>query len=125
MGTSGYRAPELLRGVKYEYTNKVDIWALGCISYEIVLRKQAFEGDFEVREYSYLENGIEIPILDDLRDDNLEKFLRIVVPKMLDKDPSKRPSAREVKEELDVLRIASGRVGIFLFIPILRYSHIN
>ena len=33
--TLWYRAPELLLGERY-YTDKVDIWSLGCIFYEIM-----------------------------------------------------------------------------------------
>ena len=49
-GTSGYRAPELL-AEDPKYTNKVDMWALGCILYELVFEKKAFTGDWEVFEY--------------------------------------------------------------------------
>lgn len=36
-GTSSYRAPEVLR--EAEFTNKVDIWALGCVLYELATLK--------------------------------------------------------------------------------------
>jgi serine/threonine protein kinase len=52
-GTVGYRAPEPIQyhGFPNKYTNKVDIWALGCILYELVLGKQAFRDDLTVIEY--------------------------------------------------------------------------
>jgi len=51
-GTASYRAPELLLESGYTFTNKVDIWALGCISYELVTRRKAFFGDVEVLQYA-------------------------------------------------------------------------
>lgn len=35
-GTPGYRAPELLREEHATFNNKVDIWAMGCILYQII-----------------------------------------------------------------------------------------
>jgi tetratricopeptide (TPR) repeat protein len=49
-GTNGYRAPELLRTIPH-FTNKTDIWALGCILYELVMAKRAFENDWEIGMY--------------------------------------------------------------------------
>src|SRR5947207_315012 len=46
-GSSSYWAPELLAEIA-QYTNKVDIWALGCILYELVCGKRAFAGDWAV-----------------------------------------------------------------------------
>ena len=50
-GTASYRAPELFKEPP-RYTRKVDIWAMGCILYELVSGKKAFKGDWHVREYS-------------------------------------------------------------------------
>lgn len=50
-GTGGYRAPELL-SLPAVFTNKVDIWALGCIFYELFsFGKKAFADDFAVQAY--------------------------------------------------------------------------
>jgi serine/threonine protein kinase len=35
-----------LMGETAKYNNKVDIWALGCILYEMVTDRKAFEGDY-------------------------------------------------------------------------------
>jgi len=43
-GTSGYRAPELIQVALY--TKKVDIWAFGCVTYELVTKRRAFVDDF-------------------------------------------------------------------------------
>src|SRR5579859_3026835 len=51
-GTPSYRAPELLMDAKKTYTNKVDIWALGCILYEIAFNQKAFGGDIGVYQYA-------------------------------------------------------------------------
>jgi serine/threonine protein kinase len=47
-GTGGYRAPELLNEQDAKFTKKVDIWALGCILYELAMKTQAFRGDWDV-----------------------------------------------------------------------------
>ena len=41
-GTPQYFSPELCQGKPYN--NKADIWALGCILYEMMSGKLAFEG---------------------------------------------------------------------------------
>jgi len=47
-GTGGYRAPELLNEQDAKFTKKVDIWALGCILYELAMKTRAFRGDWDV-----------------------------------------------------------------------------
>jgi serine/threonine protein kinase len=49
-GTSSYRAPELLTETPI-FTNKVDIWGLGCILYELCVKKKAFGEDWNVQQY--------------------------------------------------------------------------
>jgi serine/threonine protein kinase len=47
-GTASYRAPELLTDSPI-YTNKVDIWAFGCIAFEIFTGRKRFGSDWEVQ----------------------------------------------------------------------------
>ena len=42
--TIWYRAPELLLGAKH-YTRAIDVWAVGCIMYELLALQPAFPGD--------------------------------------------------------------------------------
>src|SRR6202035_1764344 len=50
-GTGGYRAPELLKEDPM-FGRSVDLWALGCVLYEIAVGKRAFGGDWDVFDYS-------------------------------------------------------------------------
>lgn len=45
--TLWYRAPEILLGSKF-YATGVDIWSLGCIFAEMILRRPIFPGDSEI-----------------------------------------------------------------------------
>lgn len=46
VGTLYYRAPELLQGAT-SYTSAIDVWAIGCIFYELLTREVLFKGDNE------------------------------------------------------------------------------
>ena len=52
-GTPSYRAPEILFSEASipSYTNKVDIWGLGTILYELCTGKRAFPTDYHVMDY--------------------------------------------------------------------------
>ncbi len=43
LGTAGYMSPEQARGRRVD--RRTDIWALGCILFEMLTGKQAFQGD--------------------------------------------------------------------------------
>jgi len=46
----GYTAPEMLRGT--EYTSAVDLWALGCVIYRMVMGKPLFTNHWDAMQYS-------------------------------------------------------------------------
>ena len=59
-GTSGYRAPEITQLTGY-FNDKTDIWALGCILYELAFNKKRFSCDREVwAYYSETKNAVDI-----------------------------------------------------------------
>ena len=60
-GTSSYRAPELICGSSLKYTNKIDIWAVGCILYELVFRRKAFPNDYKVGQHA--DSGKEFDVI--------------------------------------------------------------
>lgn len=63
-GTVGYRAPELLADYA-TFNNKVDIFALGCILFELASGKKAFKDDFNVLDYAQSRSEVLIPSNED------------------------------------------------------------
>jgi serine/threonine protein kinase len=54
-GTRGYRSPELLEDNKYN--DRSDIWAFGCIVYEMCTGKMRFSNDILIRAYAREEDA--------------------------------------------------------------------
>jgi len=50
-GTKEYKSPEIIR--EEAYTNKVDVWALGCILYELCTGQKAFFDDVATFDYAF------------------------------------------------------------------------
>lgn len=74
------------------YTRKVDIWAAGCIFYEIVSRRKAFQNDWQVKEYSASLRKLEFPQID-FHYGNSARFFQETVVKMLQRYWVQRPTA--------------------------------
>jgi serine/threonine protein kinase len=86
---------------KYLYTNKVDVWAIGCILYELVLHEKAFADDLHVVHYS-LPGGptLKLPLTSQvLQDKSRRSFLSNLILSMLEMDESRRPRAEELYTE--------------------------
>jgi len=94
-GTAGYRAPELINNQEStQYSEKVDIWATGCIFYEVLFRTRAFSSDFHTRQgltnLQFHEEGTSI------LNGRLKALLIGVIRDSLDLDPLNRPSASTI-----------------------------
>jgi serine/threonine protein kinase len=49
-GTANYMSPEIIKQ-KRDYTNKIDVWALGCVLYELITLQKLFDGtnEFDIK----------------------------------------------------------------------------
>ncbi len=88
VGTLNYVPPELFKG---EYTNKLDIWSLGCIIYELLTLNYCFKNAIEMINkvgsdirYGYIENN------------KYNHKWQELIDLLLKKDYNKRPSIDEV-----------------------------
>src|SRR5204862_283362 len=100
MGTVGYMAPEQARGLVVDH--RADIFSFGCVVYEMISGRRAFERDSAADTLSALLNedppplsgsGLAIP-----------PALERVVQRCLEKNPEERfQSARDLAFALDAL----------------------
>jgi serine/threonine protein kinase len=100
-GSPGYRAPELLNEDlgKSMYNNKVDIWALGCIFYEIMFRTKAFSSDYSTQKMAQAREHPPIPSDTATIPKDMEEQVGGCVKRMLAWDPNSRPKALELCQE--------------------------
>ena len=78
--------------------NKVDIWALGCILHELVLRRKAFPTEWTIRRHS--DSGEEFNIfLGETFNQETKTRISETVRSMLQINPLERPSASTLFEK--------------------------
>lgn len=103
MGTAGYMSPEQARGRVNEIDHRSDVFSFGCILFEAVTKRKAFEGKDALDSLHNIVHA-PTPIIKDLNPSAPEELQRIV-RRCLAKDPEKRyQSIKEVAIELDELR---------------------
>eukprot|EP00268_Persea_americana_P053842 TRINITY_DN6126_c0_g1_i4.p1 TRINITY_DN6126_c0_g1~~TRINITY_DN6126_c0_g1_i4.p1 ORF type:complete len:370 (+),score=63.64 TRINITY_DN6126_c0_g1_i4:384-1493(+) len=76
--TRWYRAPELLLNCS-EYTAAIDIWSVGCIFMEIILRETLFPGKDYIQQLRLITELLGSPEESDLgflRSDNARRYIR-------------------------------------------------
>jgi serine/threonine protein kinase len=91
-GSSCYRAPETLKEDSGRVSNKVDIWSLGCIMYELGVRRKAFNSDIAVFCHSTSGTKLTVELKDSLIAQDAEKITGCI-DRMLELTASSRPSA--------------------------------
>jgi serine/threonine protein kinase len=109
-GTIGYRSPELITESP-TFTSKSDIWALGCILYELVTGWPLFENEIAVLELT--TSGDHRCRRMDAIDQYFSHFNRIPdadrnwfigrLKLTINVTPDERPSASELKNICDVI----------------------
>jgi eukaryotic-like serine/threonine-protein kinase len=105
VGTLQYMAPEQLEGKEADVRS--DLWALGCVLYEMATGARAFAGESQASAIAAIMT-VEPQTMAELRPLTPPALEHIVV-RCLAKDPGQRwQSARDVAHELDWVRTSSG-----------------
>ena len=100
IGTMSYMAPELLNGQKYD--NKVDIWALGCIIYELFTLEQCF--DFNDSNLIAMVNKINKGEHGKINLNKYSSDWQDLIDSLLQTDPKNRPNIEEVYNKVNELK---------------------
>ncbi|KAL4710541.1 hypothetical protein ACJJTC_008943 [Scirpophaga incertulas] len=99
IGTPFYLAPELCEGELYD--TKSDIWALGCLLYEMCTHRRAFDAETLVGLVKVITQGSVHPI-----DLNIyERGMQDLIDAMLSILPDKRPSVKELMGRMILLPV--------------------
>jgi len=100
LGTAAYMAPEQAKGRSVD--KRADIWAFGCVLYEMLTGRQAFEGD-DVSEI--LASVIKGTANLDLLPADIHPGVRRVIRRCLEKDVRKRcRDIGDVRNELEEIQ---------------------
>ena len=108
MGTAGYMAPEQAQGEDVD--QRADLFALGCVLYEMVTGRRPFEGENVYETLGKIVSKEPSPIVDSLPEAPAE--LQRIVRKCLSKDQAMRyQTAADLAVDLRVLRsdVEAGR----------------
>ncbi|XP_042264389.1 ribosomal protein S6 kinase alpha-6-like [Thunnus maccoyii] len=92
IGTRLYLSPEIYEDKPYN--NKSDIWALGCVLYEMCTLKPAFNADNSMHMEVKIVRGFYPPV-----SDHYSQELRSLLEQLLKPDPTERPSVSSILEE--------------------------
>ena len=100
LGTVGYMAPEQVRGLPADARS--DIFAFGCVLFEMVTGRRAFKGDSAIETMNAILK--EEPPEADLSSGRIPPDLDRLVRHCLEKNPAERfQSARDLAFDLDAL----------------------
>jgi len=116
-GTQGYRAIEMLNLEEQEpgYVSKAsDIWALGCILFELAFKSKAFSNDLAVWDYVYRTHKLEGQRRLEVNERNAV-CVRELIKRTLEVDWWRRPTARDVLQLVDSLT-KSGTSGSVFYV---------
>ncbi|MBX9599937.1 MAG: serine/threonine-protein kinase [Bryobacteraceae bacterium] len=100
VGTLYYMAPEQLEGKALDF--RADLFAFGCVLYEMLSGKRAFTGDSHASVITAILSGAR-PVLPDL-DSLHQPWLEHLMYSCLERDPEmRRHSARDLQRDLEFL----------------------
>ena len=94
VGTPYYMSPEICSSSSYSHAS--DMWMLGCTLYELCTLKKPFKGDSISTVILAILNETPEPI-----DHDYSSFLKELTFDLLNKDPTQRPTIKEVISRLE------------------------
>ncbi len=106
VGTSYYMAPELIKGE--DYNNKVDIWAFGCVIYELLTLKICFYDENLYALYDKIVNR-------NYENINLKEYnskWENLINLLLQKNPNQRPDIKEINNLIEKINIGNNNLII-------------
>jgi hypothetical protein len=107
LGTAAYMSPEQARGKPVD--KRTDIWAFGCVLYEMLTGKAAFQGE-DVTEIlaAVVKSGVNL----DLLPANIHPRVREVIIRCLQKEQKKRYSGIS-DAQFDIEQVLADPSGVF------------
>ena len=92
IGTKAYLAPEVYQK---NYNEKIDIFSMGCVFYELYFLKK-----YRIEDWEKINNRYVKVLKDQEHPNNLEDDFMKIIFKMLIKDPNQRPNAKEIFNDI-------------------------
>ena len=97
-----YSAPEVVVGDQ-PYTNKSDIWSLGCIIFEMMFQQTAFRSSIELLNYANTPTSTKsFPVHASTiaQDSTIAEIVKSFISKSFEKDPGSRPTVQSFLKDL-------------------------
>merc|ERR1719162_2568021 len=104
IGTPYYLSPELCQ--EKPYTTPSDIWAMGCILYEMCALKTPFEGSSIAKLVDNIVRG-KVPTVPA----HYSSDVRHLVSDMLNRDPKKRPGCDEILQRPEIQAVVQSMMN--------------
>ncbi|KAK3255605.1 hypothetical protein CYMTET_35222 [Cymbomonas tetramitiformis] len=105
IGTPFYMAPEVMEGKPYSY--KGDVWALGCVLYELCTLKSAFAANHLPGVVMKVLRGTYAPVNEAQYGESLRNLIKL----MLTTEVTERPSIKELLRRPEVMAHADAYVA--------------
>eukprot|EP00195_Chlamydomonas_chlamydogama_P014873 CAMPEP_0202909088 /NCGR_PEP_ID=MMETSP1392-20130828/48237_1 /ASSEMBLY_ACC=CAM_ASM_000868 /TAXON_ID=225041 /ORGANISM="Chlamydomonas chlamydogama, Strain SAG 11-48b" /LENGTH=1008 /DNA_ID=CAMNT_0049598709 /DNA_START=59 /DNA_END=3081 /DNA_ORIENTATION=- len=94
VGTMPYTCPEIIQ--QEHYSEKADIWSLGCVMYHAMMLKPPFDGTNPLSVASKIVEGSYEPLSDPPGGPAYSLHLKQLVKAMMTVEPQRRPGIEEV-----------------------------
>jgi len=97
VGTMPYSCPEIIQHMKY--SEKADIWSLGCILYTMMMLKSPFRGNNPLTLATVIVE-LDYPPVESVMGIKYSEELMALVPALLVSDPEERPCIGDVSQKV-------------------------